>query len=133
MSTKSRKVEKMNCRRCSREPVYPYPSLSNATSPYLLIIGRALMQDQVRRGVHMNHMPLCAFALAAVPNLLSSCKLTIPLFSGFSTYVSTGGSAYPLFVLLTLVWNVVPVLVLDSTGQEEAVASVLVEPLMGGV
>jgi hypothetical protein len=51
-----------------------------------------------------------------------------------STYVSTGGNgAYPLFVLLTLVWNVVSVLVLDSTGQEEAVASVLVDPLMGGV
>jgi hypothetical protein len=50
------------------------------------------------------------------------------------TYVSTGGKgAYPLFVLLTLVWNVVPVLVLDSTGHDEAVASVLVASLMGGV
>jgi hypothetical protein len=91
-------------------------------------------------GHHKNHIPLCAFPLAAIPNLFLSDPLTTPLFPfcisssfpGF-TYVSTGGSAYPLFVVLTLVWKVVPVLEVESTGQEEAVASVLVDPLMGGV
>jgi hypothetical protein len=147
MSTQSRKVEKkMNCRRCSSEVVNPYSfSFSNAATPststlqdptsnhYRIV---AVVQHITSVDAHKNHIPLCTFPLAAVPKRLASCRLTIPLFSLSlpCTYVSTGGKgAYPLFVLLTLVWKVVPVLVLDSTGQDEAVASVLVASLMGGV
>jgi hypothetical protein len=67
----------------------------------------------------------------------------MPLFtlSSCASYVSTGGSAYPLLLELTLVSNVVCVRllvalvasVLDSTGKEVAVASVLVSELTGGV
>lgn len=67
----------------------------------------------------------------------------MPLFtlSPCISYVSTGGSAYPLLVELTLVSKVVcvrlPVAlvtsVLESTGKEVAVASVLVAELTGGV
>jgi hypothetical protein len=67
----------------------------------------------------------------------------MPLFtlSLCISYVSTGGSAYPLLVELTLVSKVVcvrlPVAlgtsVLETTGKEVAVASVLVAELTGGV
>jgi hypothetical protein len=66
----------------------------------------------------------------------------MPLFtlSPCISYVASGGIAYPLLVELTLVSKVVcvrlPVALmslLDSTGQDDAVASVLVTELTGGL